>query len=122
MYIVDFFLSRMSTCSELFKREIGIKSNLSTLIARNKLKECVKNECLFDTDQTFLLCFKLFDLSRNKYIAKLLIDIIEEDKTNDIGSIVFVARTLVRRGTCLISQAETDESQCYVETLLKDLF
>jgi hypothetical protein len=44
-----------------------------------------------------------------------LVDIIEEDKQNDIGSIVFVTRTLVKRSSCFITQEEA-------ETLLKDLF
>jgi hypothetical protein len=32
-----------------------------------------------------------------------LVDIIEEDKQNDIGSIVFVTRTLVKRNSCFIT-------------------
>jgi hypothetical protein len=57
------------------------------------LKECFKNECLFDTDNTYVLFTKLIDISRSELIAKILVDIIEEDKQNDIGSIVFVTRT-----------------------------
>lgn len=94
----------MSTCLGLFKREIGIKSNLPTILARQKLKECFKNEWLFDTDNTYVLFTKLIDISRSELIAKILVDIIEEDKQNDIGSIVFVTRTLVKRSSCFITQ------------------
>jgi hypothetical protein len=55
--------------------------------------------------------------SRNELIAKILVDIIEEDKQNDIGSIVFVTRS-----SCFITQEEADEMQTLTETLLKDLF
>jgi hypothetical protein len=41
----------------------------------------------------------------------------EEDKQNDIGSIVFVTRS-----SCFITQEEADEMQTLTETLLKDLF
>jgi hypothetical protein len=61
-------------------------------------------------------------ISRSELIAKILIDIIEEDKQNDIGSIVFVTRTLVKRSSCFITQEEADEIQNLTETLLKDLF
>jgi hypothetical protein len=43
--------------------------------------------------------------SRNELIAKILVDIIEEDKQNDIGSIVFVTRS-----SCFITQEEADEN------------
>lgn len=112
----------MSTCLGIFKREIGIKSNLPTILARQKLKECFKNEWLFDTDNTYVLFTKLIDISRSELIAKILVDIIEEDKQNDIGSIVFVTRTLVKRSSCFITQEEADEMQNLTETLLKDLF
>ena len=36
-----------------------------------------------------MLFTKLIDISRSEFIAKILVDIIEEDKQNDIGSIVF---------------------------------
>jgi hypothetical protein len=49
-------------------------------------QECFKNECLFDTDNTYVLFTKLIDISRSELIAKILVDIIEEDKQNDIGS------------------------------------
>lgn len=122
IYIRSVFLCRMSTCLGLFKREIGLKSNLPTILARHKLKECFKNEWLFDTDNTYVLFTKLIDISRNEVMAKILVEIIEEDKQNDISSIVFVTRTLVKRSTCFITEEEADEMQNITETLLKDLF
>jgi hypothetical protein len=86
------------------------------------LNECFKNEWLLDTDNTYVLFTKLIDISRSELIAKILVDIIEEDKQNDIGSIVFVTRTLVKRSSCFITQEEADEMQNLTETLLKDLF
>ena len=112
----------MSTCLGLFKREIGIKSNWPTILTRQKLKECFKNEWLVDTDNRFVLFTKLIDISRSELIAKILVDIIEEDKQKDIGSIVFVTRTLDKRSSCFITQEEADEMQNLTETLLKDLF
>jgi hypothetical protein len=122
VYSRNGFLCRMSTCLGLFKREIGIKSNLPTILARQKLKESFKNDWLFDTDNTYVLFTKLIDISRSELIAKILVDIIDEDKQNDIGSIVFVTRTLVKRSSCFITQEEADEMQNLTETLLKDLF
>jgi hypothetical protein len=57
----------MSTCLGLFKREIGIKSNLPTILARQKLKECFKNEWLFDTDNIYVLFTKLIDIKKRTY-------------------------------------------------------
>ena len=94
---------------------------LPTILARQKLKECFKNEWLFDTDNTYVLFTKLIDISRNELIAKILVDIIEEDKQNDIRSIVFVTRTLVKRSSSFITEEEADEMQNLTETLLKDL-
>lgn len=54
-------------------------------------------------------------------MAKILVDIIEENKQNDIGSIVFVTRTLVKRSSSFITEEEADEMQNLTETLLKDL-
>ena len=106
----------MSTCLGLFKREIGIKSNWPTILTRQKLKECFKDEWLFDTDNTYVLFTKLIDISRSELIAKILVDIIDEDKQNDIGSIVFVTRTLVKRSSCFSTQKEADEMQNLTDT------
>jgi hypothetical protein len=106
VYSRNGFICRMSTWLGLFKREIGIKSNLPTILARQKLKECFKNDWLFDTDNTYVLFTKLIDISRSELIANILVDIIDEDKQNDIGSIVFVTRTLVKRSSCFRKQTK----------------
>ena len=95
---------------------------MPTILARQKLKECFKNEWLFDTDNTYVLFAKLIDISRSERYVRflicqlILVDIIEENKQNDIGSIVFVTRTLVKRSSCFSTQKEADEMQNLTDT------
>jgi hypothetical protein len=47
------------------KNTFRILLKLANYITRQKLKECIKNELLFDTDNTYVLFTKLIDISRS---------------------------------------------------------